>query len=137
MKFRIPLLVLVSSLALAPHGVLATAEYPTLKVITDGGIAFVSGGVGDEEQALFESIAKEYNLRLLMATKDGKYLADVDVAINDRRGQRVIRTISQGPFLFARLPPGNYEVTASVDGETLHQRVAISGTGQREVRMFW
>src|SRR5690606_37917825 len=80
------------------------------------------GGIGAEERAAMEAKAADYNLRLTFATKvSGAYLSDVKVAIRNARGETVLDTVAAGPWLFARLPRGEYRVAASAFGQTLAQ----------------
>lgn len=140
MKNRLTPILVASSLLLGAPAVAAVSEdFPALtpKIVTEGGVSHVSGGVGEEELRVINVIAGKFNLKLLMTTKEGDYLADVDVAISDRQGNKVIETVAEGPILLASLPPGKYQVTASMNGETRQQRVDVRRSGQREVRLFW
>ena len=74
----------------------------------------------------FQNNAKHYPLELEFVMKDdptNAFLANVNVVIRDNAGKAVLRTVSQGPFLLATLPPGKYWITANLDG--IIQREAI------------
>lgn len=132
----LPPLLVASSLLLGGAGACA-ADGPALKVITEAGISHVSGGVGEDEVQAIKSMAGNFNLKLLMTSKEGNYLSGVNVAIADQRGNKLLETVAEGPYLLAKLPPGNYRVTAAAQGQTRQQQVAVGGSGQREVRFQW
>lgn len=82
-------------------------------------------------------LGKEFNLKLLFAAKDGHYLADVAVTISDARNSNVLGTVSEGPFLFARLAPGKYQITATYAGVSQTRSTTIAAAGRRELTFRW
>lgn len=100
--------------------------------VRQGDVAALHGGVGAEERAAMEAKAADYNLRLTFGTKgSGAYLSEVKVAIRNARGVTVLDTVAAGPWLFARLPRGEYRVAASAFGQTLTQSLSIPASGHR------
>lgn len=99
--------------------------------------AFVSGGVGDDSAARMAAVDREYNLKLLFAARDGHYLADVAVMIKTEAGGNVLATISEGPFLFVKLPAGKYQVTADYAGNAQTRSTTIAASGRRELVFRW
>ncbi|HKA45465.1 MAG TPA: carboxypeptidase-like regulatory domain-containing protein [Burkholderiales bacterium] len=99
-------------------------------------IAYVSGGVGDDSSDRMASLAREYNLKLMFTLTEGNYLADVSVVVTDARGNRLIDDVSNGPFFFAKLPPGQYTVAATFDGKTQTRKVNL-GKGMQQAHMSW
>ena len=102
-----------------------------------GQATFISGGVGEDSAARMTARGQEFNLKLLFAAKDGHYLADVAVTISDVRGGKVLEAVSAGPFLFARLAPGKYQVTASYAGVAQTRNTTIAVSGRRELIFRW
>jgi hypothetical protein len=43
------------------------------------------------------------------------YLSNVNVRVQDAKGQTLISTVSNGPWFSAKLPAGNYRVTATFE----------------------
>ena len=84
--------------------------------ISDKGVQFLAGGVGEDSRDEILRQGQDYNLKLVFAQKDGAYLADVRVSVDDARGATLLDAKSSGPLLLARLPPGTYRVSASLDG---------------------
>jgi hypothetical protein len=80
------------------------------------GIAYVTGGVGQDEVAAFRGLASGYNMRATFTTGSGEYLSGVVVQVARPDGTVVFSATSDGPYLFARLPQGRYRLTASLDG---------------------
>jgi hypothetical protein len=108
-----------------------------LVIREDGGIAYVSGGIGSGQQDTLDSVSGRFNLKLTMATKDGKYIGRADVRIVNQQGQSVLSTVSDGPLLLAKLPAGNYKVEATAEGQSLSQDVAVPAAGQKQMVLTW
>jgi len=89
----------------------------------------VSGGIGDTGMDKIVAAQKNYSLKLVFSEANGEYLADVDVIIQDRKGNTVISTDSVGPILLVKLKPGTYTVSSSTDRETTTRKIAVSNTG--------
>jgi hypothetical protein len=106
-----------------------------------GAVAYRSGGVGEDEAKAMQEAARRYPLALEFVARTGEerggWLADVDVAIHDRRGNAVMESKASGPFLLVRLPPGSYVVTANYEGMQRSQRVAVAERGTRRVVFGW
>lgn len=92
---------------------------------TMAGIPFLSGGVGIEERENLRALAEKYNTMLVFALREGNYLASIDVQIADAGGNPVLQTTTQGPWLFATLPEGAYQVEATMQGERISRRIEV------------
>jgi hypothetical protein len=92
---------------------------PTAHAISRGtaaaGVAYVSGGVGETEQLALKQERSRYSFWLITASRgSGSYMADVQVRIlNARTQQPVLEHTMDGPWLFAALPAGRYDIEAS------------------------
>jgi len=111
-------------------------------LVSDQGIRYRSGGVGDSERTELDALSHQFNLRLLFAMQgSGEYLAAVRVDIRDTRGGNVLTAESQGPLFFAQLPPGHYVVDVSAPGQGLQQpqrqEVHIGDSGQSRLDFRW
>lgn len=97
------------------------------------GIAVLHGGVGVEERAAIEQKAADYNLKLTFARKgSGAYLFGVKVVVRNKQGAVVIDTTASGPLLLAKLPDGEYTVSATEQDTALVQTIAIKGGARRD-----
>ena len=101
------------------------------------GVSYLSGGVGDEERDRILSIGKDFNLKLVLATRSGAYLSDVNIVIVDGRGQRRLDVKSDGPLFYAKLPAGRYRIKAAANGVLLQESVDVTAQGQRTVNLRW
>src|SRR5687767_3028549 len=104
-------IVLGSALFVAP----ASAQSDAV-VRTTGSISYVSGGVGTDSIERLNSLARDFNLKLVFALSSGAYVSDVGVVIADAAGKTLLDTTSEGPWLLTRLPAGNYHIVATFAG---------------------
>ncbi len=97
------------------------------------GVSWLSGGVTEEERNSMRDSAAGYNLQVVVAMEgSGAYRADVPVAVEDSHGDPVLSVVTDGPWLFASVPPGRYRVRTG-DG----QESAVDVTaGGRSVVVF-
>jgi hypothetical protein len=102
-----------------------------------GNIPYLSGGVGLDEREALNTLAAGYDLKLMFAVSAGNYLADVRVEIRDAGGQLLVDAVSEGPWFFAHLPPGHYNVSVSLAGAVQRQNVQVSGRGRSQLNFFW
>lgn len=113
-------------------------SYPAaLQAESQGAIPYLSGGFGAEERDALSAREGEYNLSLVFAATDGDYLGGAEVAIKNAKGETLLETIAEGPWLFARLPQGNYTIAASALGKTMRRQVHLSGRGHTRIAFTW
>lgn len=94
---------------------LMSSAYAIERGTTKTGISFVSGGVDQSELTALNEEKKNFSFWLTTATKgSGAYLASVRVRIiNASTRIAVLEHTMDGPWLFAKLPLGRYDVEAS------------------------
>ena len=101
------------------------------------GVEFTSGGVGLAARQQLAAQSGQYNLQLEFAyAPEGEYLSAVQVDIVDSRGNNVLSTVTEGPWLMAKLPAGSYTVKARFGGETRTQQVSVGPRKHRVVMQF-
>ena len=84
---------------------------------TQNDVAYLCGGVGQEEASYMKQQARNYDLALTFATRTGDYLADVDVNIKNAKGDDVLQAKCDGPMLLVNLPKsGTYRIRAETSG---------------------
>lgn len=93
---------------------------------TDAGIMYMTGGVGTESRAIMDIAADNYNLKVVVASTTGAYLADAMVTIEDAAGRKVLETMTDGPWLLVKLPVGDYRVMAAIDDRRETRKVSVS-----------
>jgi len=107
---------------------------------TQGSVRYVSGGVGEKSAAAFKQAAAKYPLELLFAQKaspNDVYLAGVKVTVRDRAGKVVLDAVSEGPYLLANMPSGQYQIEATNEGVAKTQAVEIAAGKHQRVVMVW
>lgn len=93
---------------------------------SDGGVPYISGGIGEDERTALNAAAADYNLKLVFADKGGgHYLSDIKVSIKGAKGADVLEAVSDGPWFLAKLPPGSYRVTASAGDQRQSRSVTV------------
>lgn len=104
--------------------------------VTQDDVTYLCGGVGEEEIAYMKEEAKGYDLMLTFAARDGAYLADVDVDIEDAKGNPVLQTACDAPILLVDLPrSGAYRVRAETAGYELNQTVRVAAGAKKRQRV--
>jgi hypothetical protein len=101
------------------------------------GVSYVSGGIGTESVDRLRSMEKDFSVKVLCALDTGEYVADVKVTITDASNKVVLDTVSEGPWLLVRLPPGTYQVGVSHGVRTESRRVTVGSGTLRTVEFRW
>jgi hypothetical protein len=105
-----------------------------------GDVAYLSGGIGEDEARAIEAKARDYPLTLeflVKAQPRAEFTSDVKVKIEDHAGKVVLDTVSEGPFLLVRLPPGRYAVNANLEGETQARHIHLVDKRPKRVIFEW
>ena len=106
-------------------------------VQTSGGISYVSGGVGDDSIIKLNTLAGQFNLKLVFALQSGNYVSDVQVAIADAKGKTLLDATSTGPWFLAKLPAGNYQIVATFEGKAVKRSVTVGKAKLQTVDFRW
>ena len=104
---------------------------------TPGGVSYVSGGVGTDSIDHLNTLAGNFNLKLVFALNSGSYVSDVRVAIADAAGTMLVDATSDGPWFLTRLPAGNYQVVATFAGHAVRHQASVGSAGLRTVDFRW
>lgn len=101
-----------------------------------GDVAWVSGGIGDDEARRFQAGFDQYPLVVRLFSAIGgrnEYTSDAVVKVVDAQGAVRFEQKADGPFLLLRLPAGDYSVAATLNGSTLPtQKVKVPARGHVE-----
>ncbi|MEI6002863.1 carboxypeptidase regulatory-like domain-containing protein [Paraburkholderia bengalensis] len=101
------------------------------------GITYVTGGVGVDEAAAMRAMAARYSMRVRFSASDGEFVSDVAVRLLSSDGRLIFTAISDGPYLFAQLPPGRYRLLATLNGFERSRRVDVPRRGGITVSVTW
>ena len=127
-------LILLSNLALAD---LASASLPKIRN-SPAGIAYMTGGIGEEEVAVMKPQAKKFTLNLLFSEGVvGRWVTDVNVNIYDEASQLVFRIVAAKNVLYVNLPAGTYTILANNAGNKLRQKVTLEADTNQKVILNW
>ncbi|REE21490.1 hypothetical protein B0G71_4665 [Paraburkholderia sp. BL27I4N3] len=108
-----------------------------LPVAQNRGIAYVTGGVGQDEVAAMRSVASGYSMRARFSTSTGEFVSGVSVRLSQADGKLIFAATSDGPYLYAQVPPGHYRLSATLNGVERSRRVDIPPRGGVNVAMMW
>jgi len=116
----------------------SSLEHPPgiLMGASDEGFRYMSGGIGLEERKIMLSWEADYSLKLAFAELSGDYLSDVKVLVADQNGEAVLSMITNGPWLYVKLPPGTFDVKATFEGETRQIENLYLRKGDRVTRLL-
>jgi hypothetical protein len=112
-------------------GVIVTPPPPEVRLYGD--IPYLTGGVGEVERATIQAMGEHYPLKLIFSTKNGGYLSDVAVMIEDMSRRTMVAAVSDGPWLFADLPAGQYRVSVTALGQSFEALVRLDSGRQTRV----
>ncbi len=130
---KLALTIAMTVLVIASENALALDEGETAQRLP-----FASGGVGSGERDALDQRRDEFSLWVIAAAKgSGAYLAGTSVKITDNNGNVVLATSLAGPWLLARLEPGEYTVEATHLGQPLQRRTVIGANGQRKIVFYF
>ena len=104
-----------------------------------GPVSFITGGITMDEAEAFRAAMPRYALALELAQAAqprAEFLSGVLVSIKDSSGQELLNVVSDGPFVLAQLPPGQYSIRAESMGVVRTQSVQISSGASRHVVMM-
>lgn len=130
---NIPLLLVFVALA----GPVCKAVAQEIEAKNYGGIAYMSGGIGLDEREQMERMGEGYNLKLIFAVQQGNFVSDVQVTITDGSGKTLLAAVSDGPWLFAKLPAGAYTIAATHLGQTISKPAKVGASGRTQVSLVW
>jgi hypothetical protein len=105
-----------------------------------GPVSYTSGGIGSDEAKAFQQAAPRYPLEMefvVHAQPRDVYTSDVQVQIADAKGNTILDTVSEGPFMLAQLPGGRYVISVTDKGKTVVRDVDITPGQHRRVVFAW
>jgi hypothetical protein len=115
----------------AARSVLPGEAVPLPEVQTSGEVSYVSGGIPFEQLPAFNAARSQFPLNIEVYERDGSrnaFTADADVrVINAKSGDVVLETKTEGPYLWAKVPPGQYKVETTLNGKVKEARVSVNG----------
>jgi hypothetical protein len=133
--YRSYMLVLAIALALSAANAWAESDLP--EAYREGDIAYISGGIGDDELAAIEAVKNDYNVRVTSADKTGHFRGDTEIVIQDMKRNPLLDVIAQGPIFYAQLPNGRYIIEGISEGQSKTQTIRITTGKSVPVHFSW
>ena len=125
---------ILPSLALAD---LALTNLPKVRT-TSTGIAFMTGGIGEEEVAVMKPQAKKFTLNLLFSEGIvGRWVTDINVNIYDEASNLMFRIVGAKNVLYVNIPAGTYTILANNNGNKLRHKVTLEADTNKKVVLNW
>ena len=113
------------------RSVLPGEAVPLPEVQTSGSVSYVTGGIPYEQLPAFNAARSQFPLNIEVYERDGArnaFTADADVRVIDAKsGDVVLETKTEGPYLWAKVPPGQYKVETTLNGKVKEARVSVNG----------
>ncbi|PPD18340.1 MAG: hypothetical protein CTY27_01900 [Methylotenera sp.] len=111
---------------------------PLIALTSPTGIAYLSGGIGEEEVLAMRAQAKKFTLNLLFSEgTSGRWVTNVNVNIYNEQDERVFRIVGSKPMLYVNLPAGNYLILANNNGQKLRHKVSLEDNANKKVILNW
>jgi hypothetical protein len=101
-------------------------------------VPFMTGGIGQDQQAFMRKVGKAFNLRLEFSErKDNEFIVGADVLLTDAQGTVVFALGKAGPIVNLLLPDGQYRVMATYRGRTETQLATLRGDKAQDLYFHW
>ena len=96
---------------------------------TSGDVSYVTGGIPYEQIPAFTKARGQYPLQVEIYQKSGaknEFTADAGVKlIAAKSGDIVLDANTEGPYLWAKVPPGQYRLQVTLNGQMKESRVNV------------
>ena len=107
-----------------------------------GGLRYITGGIGEDSAAALRALRGEYPVAITFGLRDGgrnQFTAGVTVAIDDAAGRHLLSVITEGPYLYVDLPPGDYLLKAAAPslGPAQQRRFQLRPGRHIDLLLLW
>ena len=129
-------IILSSSLLLA--GTFSQAQIPPTQYSQK--IAYITGGVGQEETIAILAEAKQWPLLLeLSQLADGRgvWIFGANVKISNTQKQVIFDAQADGPYMLVNLDAGDYFIAATYEGTEQKRVISIKTGSPLKTSIFW
>ena len=104
------------------------------------GIAYISGGVGEEESQAILAEAKQWPVLLELSQLEngrGIWIFGAKIKILNANNQVVFDAQADGPYMLINLPTGNYQLEGTY-GENVQKRtIVVKSILPQKINLFW
>lgn len=111
---------------------------PLPEVHTSGDVSYVTGGIPYEQLPAFTAARGQFPLNIEVYERDGAknaFTADAEVKlVAAKSGDVVLEATTQGPYLWAKVPPGQYKLQTTLNGKMKESRVSVGSGNAKPTR---
>jgi len=104
------------------------------------GVAYISGGVGDEESTAILSEAKRWPLMLELSQIEngrGIWIFGATVKLVNSSQKVVFNAQANGPYMLINIEPGEYSLQASYQGVEQKRAISLKAGQSQKLSIFW
>ncbi|MEN9378842.1 MAG: hypothetical protein RJB15_520 [Pseudomonadota bacterium] len=104
------------------------------------GIAYISGGVGEEESAAILAEAKQWPVLLEMSQLEngrGVWIFGAQIKITNQEQKAIFNAQADGPYMLINLAPGSYQVIGSYQGAEQKRNLIVKADSSQKLNIFW
>lgn len=119
-------------------GSFAHAQIPN--TLYSEGIAYISGGVGQEESAAIVAEAKQWPLLLELSQIEngrGVWIFGAQIKVLNSLQKVIFNAQANGPYILINLAPGDYQIVGTYQGLEQKRAVTVKANSSQKINIFW
>lgn len=119
-------------------GTLVVAQIPDTQY--SDGIAYISGGVGEEESTAILAEAKQWSLLLELSQIEngrGVWIFGAQIKVLNSLQKVIFNAQANGPYMLINLAPGNYQIVGTYQGVEQRRALTIKTDSSQKINLFW
>jgi hypothetical protein len=104
------------------------------------GIAYITGGVGEEESTAILAEAKQWPLLLELSQLEngrGVWIFGSQIKILNTKNAVIFDAKADGPYMLINLTAGDYTIQASYQGVEQKKAISIKSGAVQKISIFW
>ncbi|MBU3578290.1 carboxypeptidase-like regulatory domain-containing protein [Polynucleobacter sp. UK-Kesae-W10] len=104
------------------------------------GIAYISGGVGEEETNAILSEAKQWPLLLELSQIEngrGVWIFGAQIKVINSQKKVIFDAQADGPYMLINLESGDYQIQASYQGVEQKRSISVKAGTPQKIVIFW